>query len=427
MIHIKDYKYLNEGKGVVEIDIPKELFVSLSQHIGKPAKPVVKVGDEVKMGQLIAQADGFISANIHSPVSGKVKKIGKIAHPALGAAQGIVIENNGLDEPAFSANRTVEEVDKLSLEQLVKIVQDCGIVGLGGAAFPTHVKLQPKDKLDTLLINAAECEPYITSDAELFSIKYKEIFSAILLVKKLLKVDRAIIGIEDNKPELIKLLKDNAPEAVEVFPLPAMYPQGGEKQLIKNVLGREVPLGGLPSAVGVVVQNTATMYAIYEAVYLNKPLYERLCTVSGLGANEPKNLWVRVGMPFEWVIEQAGGMKDNVVKVIAGGPMMGFAQPNLNAPIVKASGAILCLTDAEAYIGDKWEACIRCGRCVDYCPMGLLPADMGMAIEREKTEQSKEYGLMDCIECGVCTYVCPSKRPIVQWIKKAKYIVRKKK
>ncbi len=426
MIHIKDYKYLSESKQDEDIGLPNEFFVSLSQHIGKPAKPIVKVGDEVKTGQLIAEADGFISANLHSPITGKVKKIGAVTHPVLGKTEGITIECNGNDEFAFRGGRTQEEVDRLPHEKVVEIVRSAGIVGLGGAAFPTHVKLQPKEKLDCLLVNAAECEPYITSDAVLFSLKYKEIFNAILLVKRILNIERAIIGIEDNKPDLISLIRENAPSGIEVCPLPAMYPQGGEKQLIKNVLGREVPLGGLPSAVGVVVQNTATMYAIYEAVYKNKPLYERLCTLSGLGMNDPKNVWVRIGMPFSWVIEQAGGMKDNVIRVIAGGPMMGFAQPDLSSSIIKGTGAILALTDKEAYVGDDWECCIRCGKCVDHCPMGLVPADIGLAIERGKFELSKEYGLMDCIECGVCTYVCPAKRPIVQWIKKAKHIVRQK-
>lgn len=301
---------------------------------------------------------------------------------------------------------------------------------MGGATFPSYVKLQPKNPIDILVVNAAECEPYITSDLRLFLDEMDGVFAGMRIAMYLTGAGRAVIGVEDHNRELIKELRKYIAERsikdIEVIPLKSFYPQGGEKQLIKNTIGREVPLGGLPSDIGVVVHNVATLFAIYEALSKGKPLYERITTISGDGVNSPKNVRIRIGMSFKWILDFCGGIKEETKKVILGGPMMGFSVPSLDMPAIKGTGAILALTERFTFYSDDWECCIRCGRCVDHCPMGLMPADMGLALERGKVELSKEYGLMDCIECGVCTYVCPAKRPIVQWIKKGKFLARRR-
>ncbi len=431
MIKLQANKHYTEHLPIRDIPVPKELVVPLVQHIGKVCDPVVKVGDVVGVGQLIADSDAFISAPIHSPVSGKVKAVRPAPHPIFGRAPAVVIENDGEDRLGYEARSlSLEDALRLDKEKIVRQVRSAGIVGLGGATFPSHVKLQPKKAVDTLVVNAAECEPYITSDLRLFLENTDEVFAGIRIAMYVLEVNRAVIGVEDHNHELIthlrRYLAERSIKDVEVKVLASYYPQGGEKQLIKNALGREVPLGGLPADVGVVVHNVGTLFAIYEAVLKGKPLYERVATISGDGVNEPANVRIRVGMTFAWILDQCGGIKDSVVKVILGGPMMGFSVPTLDVPAIKGTGAILALTDRSTYYSDEWECCIRCGRCVDHCPMGLMPADMSLALERGRVDLAKEYGLMDCIECGVCTYVCPAKRPIVQLIKKGKFLERNK-
>ena len=432
MIKLPANKYYTEDLHVEAVPLPKELFIPLVQHIGKPCEPLVKVGEAVKVGQRIGDVDAFIAAPIHCPVSGKVKAIKDGPHPIFGRAQGILIENDGMDEIGYEQlNRSLDEILSLEKTQIVKAVREAGIVGLGGATFPSHVKLQPKNKIDTLVVNAAECEPYITSDLRLFLDEMDGVFAGIRIVMYVLGAKHAVIGVEDHNEYLVKELRKYIAERsikdVEVKILASFYPQGGEKQLIKNTLGREVPLGGLPSDVGVVVHNVGTLFAIFEALSKGKPLYERIATISGDGVVHPKNVKIRIGMSFKWILDFCGGIKEETRKIILGGPMMGFSVPSLDMPAIKGTGAILALTENSTYYSDEWECCIRCGRCIEHCPMGLMPADMGLALERGKMDLAKEYGLMDCIECGVCTYVCPAKRPIVQWIKKGKFLERKRK
>ncbi len=430
MVKLVANKHYTKGIPIETLSAGKHVFVPLSKHIGRPAIPTVKVGDTVKVGQKIGEKDGFISSNIHSPVSGKVKSIEWGRHPSSGRSQGIWIENDGSDDIAYERRfSSLEKVLQVAPKDLVDIICEGGIVGLGGAGFPTYVKLSPKKEVDTLVVNMAECEPYITSDYRLFLEEMDKVFAGIKIVMYILKVKNAIIGIESHNHDLIeqaiKYIDKNKLTGISVKDLPSTYPQGAEKTLIKTVLNREVPLGGLPLDVGVVVQNVATLYAIYEVIMEGKPLFERVITVSGAAVSRQRHFRVRIGMMFSEVIEKCGGLKDDVVKVIAGGPMMGVSVPHLDVPIVKTTGAILALGRDETYIGDEWECCIRCGRCVDNCPMGLMPADISLAMEADNIEIAKEWGLMDCIECGSCSYVCPAKRPIVQWIKRGKMEVRR--
>ncbi len=431
MIKLVANKHYTQDLAVEIVPAPELVFVPLVQHIGRPADPLVKVGDTVGVGQKIGDIDAFISAPIHSPVSGKVKAIREGFHPIFGRALGILIENDHKDAIAYQQQSlSIDEILSLSKDEIISRVREAGIVGLGGATFPTHVKLQPKDRIDTLIVNAAECEPYITSDMRLFLDEMEAVFGGIKIVMHVVGAKNSIIGVEEHNHRLIEeleaFIEKNSVKNVEVKVLKPFYPQGGEKQLIKNTIGKEVPLGGLPSDVGVLVHNIATLFAIYEALSKGKPLYERITTVSGDGIVSPKNVKIRIGMSFDWIIKFCGGLRENTKKVILGGPMMGFSVPDLNMPAIKGTGAILALTEKSCFYSNEWEFCIRCGRCVDHCPMGLMPADMGLALERNKIDLAKEYGLMDCIECGVCTYVCPAKRPIVQWIKKGKFLVRTK-
>ncbi len=431
MVKLEANKHYTEHLPVEVVPLPKEVFVPLVQHIGRPCEPLVKVGQEVGLGEKIGDVDAFIAVPIHSPVSGKVKAIRQGLHPIFGRALGVLIENDGQDRIGYrQLDRSLDEILSLSKEELVAQIREAGIVGMGGATFPSYVKLQPKNPIDILVVNAAECEPYITSDLRLFLDEMDGVFAGMRIAMYLTGAGRAVIGVEDHNRELIKELRKYIAERsikdIELIPLKSFYPQGGEKQLIKNTIGREVPLGGLPSDIGVVVHNVATLFAIYEALSKGKPLYERITTISGDGVNSPKNVRIRIGMSFKWILDFCGGIKEETKKVILGGPMMGFSVPSLDMPAIKGTGAILALTERSTFYSDDWECCIRCGRCVDHCPMGLMPADMGLALERGKVELSKEYGLMDCIECGVCTYVCPAKRPIVQWIKKGKFLARRR-
>ncbi|GBE05010.1 electron transport complex protein RnfC [bacterium BMS3Abin10] len=425
-IHPRYHKELASGKPITQASLPQRIVVPVSQHIGAPAKPEVNIGDEVKKGQVIGSATGFVSSPIHSSISGKVIAIADFPTSAGKMVQSIVIEGDGKDEAVeFKEN---PDYMSLSSDEIRNIIKDAGIVGMGGAAFPTNVKLSPpKEKpVDTVIINGAECEPYLTADHRLMVERSKEVIEGLKIIMKSLGVKEGHIGIEENKPDAIEAMRFavSGGSNIKVWPLEIKYPQGAEKMLIKAIKDREVPCKGLPMDVGVVVQNVGTAVAVYEAVRFGKPLIERVVTVTGKGVNEPKNMMVRIGTLMSEVIEQCGGLVEGAVKVISGGPMMGFAQWTLDVPVVKGTSGILVLTEDEYVASDDYSACIRCGSCIDVCPMGLNPSILSIYAEKGFFEDAKENGLFDCFECGSCAFVCPAKRPMVQFIRLAKSQVK---
>ncbi|MFH1190954.1 MAG: electron transport complex subunit RsxC [Candidatus Omnitrophota bacterium] len=422
MVRLAENKHYSENKVTQNLPLPLKVYIPLIQHLGKICIPEVKVGDTVGLGQKIASATAHVYAPIHASISGKVVAIQNWPHPVLGRAKAVVIEGDGQDNPAEFHARDPQEIDKLTLPDLRKIVLDAGIVGLGGASFPTHIKLNPIKPLDTLIINGAECEPFLTADARLMVEKTAQISTAITLIARCLGLKDIYIGIEKNKPEAIKAFSDVSNIKVKV--LPSEYPQGGEKQLIQNLLGKEIPRGKLPFDIGVLVQNVATVYAIYEAVYNSKPLIERIVTVTGSCLENPKNLRVRIGTPIKNLVEFCGPLKEQPAKIIIGGPMMGIAQYTDQVPIIKSSSGLLLMNKNEVKVLDE-NPCIRCAACVRGCPVGLLPCQINLASERSLWNLAKEYGASDCIECGICNYVCPSRRRLVQTIRRAKLEVAK--
>ncbi len=409
------------GEAIKPLNIPAEVTIPLGQHIGAPAKPVVKRGDEVVVGQLIAEAAGFISANIHSSVSGKVKKIDKALDGSGFQRDAIIITVDG-DKWDESIDRSADLVKECTLEpkEIVEKVKASGIVGLGGATFPANVKLMPPPgkNAEVLIINAVECEPYLTADHQLMMEKGEEIMVGISIIMKALNVSKAIIGIENNKPDAIELMSKIAKDytGVEVCPLKVQYPQGGEKQLIKATINREVPSGALPIEVGAVVQNVGTIFAIYEAVQKNKPLFERVVTVTGKALEKPSNFLVRVGTPVNNAIDAAGGQPEDTGKVIGGGPMMGKAMASTAIPVVKGSSGILLMRNEESQRGEMQD-CIRCSKCISVCPMGLEPYLLMLTAQKELHERSEDARIMDCIECGSCVYTCPAHRPLLDYIR----------
>lgn len=425
-IHPVYNKELASGKAIVRAKLPKRIVVPLSQHIGAPAKAEVKIGDEVGRGQLIGSASGFVSSPVHSSISGKVIAISDFPSAAGRMVQSIVIESDGKNDVV--SYKEHPDHTKLSADEIKNIIKDAGIVGMGGAAFPTNVKLSPpKEKtIDTVIINGAECEPYLTADHRLMAEKPAEVVEGLKIIMRSLGVTEGHIGIEENKPDAIKAMESAVAGEpnIRVWPLEIKYPQGAEKMLIKAVKDREVPSKGLPMDVGVVVQNVGTALAAYEAVRFGKPLIDRVVTVTGNGIKEPGNLMVRIGTLMSDVIEQCGGLIGGAVKVISGGPMMGFAQWTLDVPVAKGTSGILVLTEDEYVPSDEYSACIRCGRCIDVCPMGLNPSQLSILSEKGFFEETKEYNLFDCFECGSCAYVCPAKRPMVQFMRLAKSQVK---
>ncbi len=425
-IHPTYNKELASDKAVVQAKLPQRIVVPVSQHIGAPAQPAVSIGDEVKRGQVIGSTSGFVSSPVHSSISGKVIAIADFPSTAGKMVQSIVIESDGRDE-AVSFNEHPDYM-KLGADEIKNMIRDAGIVGMGGAAFPTNVKLSPpKEKnIDAVIMNGAECEPYLTADHRLMVEHPKEVVEGLKIIMKSLGVDEGHIGIEVNKPDAIEAMNAavSGEENIKVWPLEIKYPQGAEKMLIRAVKGREVPSKGLPMDVGVVVQNVGTALAVYDAVRYGKPLYERVVTITGNGINEPANMSIRIGTLMSDVVEQCGGLVEGAVKVIAGGPMMGFAQWTLDVPVVKGTSGILVLTETEYVSSDDYTACIRCGSCIDVCPMGLNPSMLSILSEKGFFEEAKDYNLFDCFECGSCAFVCPSKRPMVQFIRLAKSQVK---
>lgn len=419
MVRLREHKSETIGKAIEVMPLPKKVYIPLSQHLGKACLALVKIGDSILTGQKIAAVDAHVSAPIHASISGKVVSIQDWPHPVLGRAKAIVIESDGLDRAYELTNlRTQELIDKFTAEDIRNIVFEAGIVGMGGASFPTYIKLKSPKPIDTLIINGAECEPYLSGDNRLMVEKTTQILKGVELVAKCSGAKDVYIAIEENKPEAIAKFKiENSKFKIKI--LKSDYPQGGEKQLIRNILGQEVPRGKLPFDVGVLVQNVATCFAIYEAVYLGKPLYERIVTVTGGCVSNPKNLLVRLGTPLAELIDFCGPLKEDPVKIITGGPMMGIAQFTDEVPVIKSTTGVLVFGKEEAKILDE-EFCIRCGACVRECPVDLMPCLINLASEKEMWLESKNYGALDCIECGICNYVCPAKRRLVQTIKRAK-------
>lgn len=409
----------------IEILNPGDTLVyPLSQHIGAMAKPLVKAGDRVLVGQKIAEKGGFISANIHSSVSGTVKAIEKRLVATGGMVDSIIVENDGMYEeaaPIFSGNP-----DELSKDEIIKIIEEAGIVGMGGAGFPTNVKLSPKnaDIIDSIIVNGAECEPYLTSDYRRMVEQTDKLVKGLKIVLKIFPDAKGYFGIEDNKPEAIEaLLKATENEdRIEVVPLKTKYPQGGERSMIYAVTGRKINSKMLPADVGCIVHNVDTIYAIYNAVYNGKPLIERIVTITGDAVRTPKNFQVRIGTSFRKLIDAAGGFTTEPEKIISGGPMMGFSFFNIDVPVVKGSSSLLAFIKDDVS-HEEPSACIRCGRCAAACPEHLLPMKLAALAGQNEPEEFKKLGGMECVECGCCSYVCPAKRQVTQSVRSMKKLI----
>ena len=427
-IHPKENK-LSAGNTIQPIEIPAQVAIPLTQHIGAPCQAVVKRGDKVKVGTLIGKSVGFVSANIHSPVSGSVFKIDQVLD-ASGYKKDAVIIKVEADEWEENIDRTdtlIKECN-LSSKEIVDKVAEAGIVGMGGATFPTHIKLMPPPgtKAEVLIINGVECEPYLTSDHQLMMEKTEEILVGITILMKALKVGQAIIGIENNKKDAIAKFKKACKNylGISVLPLKVQYPQGGEKQLIDAAIKRQVPSGKLPISVGAVVQNVGTTFAVYEAVQKNKPLVERVVTVTGKDVKKPCNVLSRIGVPISNLIDYSGGLPESTGKVISGGPMMGKALASIDVPVTKGTSGVLIVQTLEAK-RNQMRDCIRCAKCIDVCPMGLNPTLLMNLTEYSEWDRVEQERVTDCIECGSCSYTCPSDRPLLDYIRLGKSTVSK--
>lgn len=427
-IHPNENK-ITGNKTIETMPLPKVAVISLAQHIGAPAEAVVKRGDAVKVGQLIGKAKGFISANIHSSVSGTVKSVDEVVNAMGISVPSVTIEVEGdvWDENIDRSDAIIRECN-LSAKEVIERVTAAGIVGMGGATFPSNVKLMVPDgkKAEFLVINGVECEPYLTSDQRVMEEHSQEVAIAIAIISKALDVKKAFIGIENNKPTAIAAMNAavSSFQHIEVVPLRVMYPQGGEKQLLDAVLDRQVPSGALPIEVGAVVQNVGTMYAIYQALQKRKPLFERVVTVTGKSVKEPKNLLTRIGTPTKELLEYCGGIPEDTAKIIDGGPMMGRAVANLDGVINKGSSGVLIMSSREVKVVEE-SPCIRCGKCVNVCPMGLEPYYLNNLADYSRFDECGEHGAMDCIECGSCSYTCPAKIRLLDNIRLAKREVAK--
>ncbi len=424
--HPYEGKELSKDSPITSVSATNTMVYPLLQHIGAPAKAIVSPGERVLKGQMIAESDGYISASIYSAVSGTVKSIEKRTVVNGEKTDCIIIENDNVNETVDGYGES-RDLDNMSAEAIIDAITEAGIVGLGGAGFPSGVKLSPKNPqdIDTIIINGAECEPYLTADYRLMLERSNEMILGIKAILKLFEKARAVIGIEDNKPQAIALLQEKAAgeERISVVSLKTKYPQGGERQLIYAVTGRKINSKMLPADKGCLVVNAATCFAIYEAVYQNMPLIHRVMTITGEGVNTPCNLDVPLGMSFGEVLEAAGGAREDAVKFIAGGPMMGAALSTLDVPVVKTSSAILVFNqDDVAALAQS--ACIHCGRCVGVCPSDLVPQMLAKEIKAENYEKFDRLGGMECMECGCCTYGCPAKIPLTQMFKLGKAKVR---
>lgn len=430
-VHPPDGKALSAEKPI-EVILPKEkqeLFFPMSQHIGAPCEPIVEVGDYVKVGQKIADSSAFVSSPIFASVSGTVKDIRPVLTPGGTMVKAIVVENDGLMAEVEGLNQP-KDYQNMSDDEIRTVIREAGVVGLGGAGFPTHIKLSPpKDKkIDYVLVNAAECEPYLTTDYRIMLEETDALVRGLQVVLKLFPNAKGVIGIETNKPKAIEVLTEATKniDNITVAALAKKFPQGSEKHLIKAITGREVPSGALPAEAGCIVDNVDTIVAIERAIFRGRPLMRRIVTVSGGAVAKPGNYKVRLGMTFQDLMDAIGGFKEQPAKLIAGGPMMGPAMYSLDAVITKTSSALLCFTEKEAVIPEE-RNCIRCGKCVEHCPMGLMPLELNaMALRGDGDGFVKNHGL-DCIECGSCSYICPAKRQLAQSIRAQKKVQMGKK
>ena len=439
-VHPPDGKELTENLSVKIGPTANQLSILMSQHIGAICKPTVSKGQEVKAGDVIGDSEAFVSAKIHSPVDGIVKDITLKSHPVLGRETAVVIETSQSNEPkqpCFEKFVCDFDISQYSQSQIIEAVTNAGIVGMGGAGFPTNVKIAPNPKMPkhTMIVNACECEPYITCDYRLMMEWAEQFIAGVRLLRKAAGCEKAYIGIEDNKPDAIKVItqavsKCPAEENIKVVPLKTKYPQGGERQLINAVMRKVVPTGTIPPMIGMLVCNVATCAAASEAVILGNPLTHRIVTVTGRGIRNPGNFYTPVGTPVSELIEFCGGLTDDAVKVIMGGPMMGFSIADLSMPTTKTTGSILVLTKKEvgkAKFLKQQTACVRCGRCVDVCPEGLNPSKIAHAVKAGRLDLAQKYNIEACIECGCCSYVCPGKLEIAGYIKTGKILLARMK
>lgn len=420
-VFLPHFKKFSEDKPITTISLPREVVIPLHQHTGAPCQALVKAGDKVKAGQKIGESAAFVSAFIHASVDGTVTAVEPRPYFTGTAVESVVIE---VDPEQKEPQWPKRDPDKLSKDEIKAAIKEAGIVGMGGAAFPTHVKLSPPKAIDAVIINACECEPFLTCDHRMLVEMTGQLVEGAELIRRVVEAPKVFFGVETNKPDGIEALSKEIAgrDNMEIVTLEVKYPQGSEKQLIKAVMDREVPPGKLPFDVGVVVQNVATAIAIYQACALQKPLIERVLTLTGDGAASPGNVRVKLGTPIGHVIEQCGGFKGapaQAGKIIMGGPMTGWAQSRLDIPVVKGTSGILIFTP-EMVVKSEHMACVRCGKCVEHCPMFLYPNYIGVYAETGRYALAAEWGAMDCFECGICVYVCPSNRPIVQFVRETK-------
>ncbi|HSO09270.1 MAG TPA: electron transport complex subunit RsxC [Desulfoprunum sp.] len=423
-VHPPESKAQTSRLSIETMPVPDELELILGQHIGAPCTPTVAKRGEVNEGDIIGEVSKGLGVPLHSPVAGKVKDLGSSAHPMRVTSPSITITVNHEAEPRRYEARNWQSYDP---KELLNMVKDAGIIGIGGAGFPTHVKLSPPpdNPIDTLLLNGAECEPYITSDHRQMLEYAADIVEGAKIILKILGIKQCTIGIESNKPDAILAMTEaaragsTADFSLTVKALTVKYPQGSEKQLIQAITGRKVPAMALPSAVGVVVHNVSTARAIRDAVVLGKPLYDKVVTIAGKGIARPANLLVKVGTKISDIVTYLGGLKPDLAKIVMGGPMMGFAVSNLDIPVTKTTSAVLFLAADEIDTAPHSQ-CIRCGWCLDACPMGLEPKEIAIYVEAGRPQDTAQFGVFECFECGSCAYVCPAKRPIVQFVRLAK-------
>jgi H+/Na+-translocating ferredoxin:NAD+ oxidoreductase subunit C len=419
-LHPPDSKKYSEHKAIEVCPLPEELIIPAAQHIGAPADICVAVGDHVKKGQVIANAKGFVSVPIHASTSGEVVAVEPRMHPMGRPLPAVVIKPDGEDQ--WDETLEQNDPDKLDGSALKQLVLKAGVVGLGGATFPAHVKLSPppEKNIDTLILNGVECEPFLTADHQLMLEESERIIDGINILRKILGIETAVIGIEANKPDAIeKLTAECAPHNIGVQALEVKYPQGAEKQLIDAITGREVPSGGLPMDCGVVVQNVGTAAAVSDAVRLGHPLVERIATVTGPGIKEPKNLKIAVGTPLSHMVDYCGGLEGEPGKIIMGGPMMGQTQISLEAPAIRGTSGLLIFRKEDVPTKPAGP-CIRCGRCITVCPIHLQPTTIATYARLDMIDEAEQYNALDCIECGSCTYICPATLPLVQSIRHIK-------
>lgn len=416
-IHPPYMKSLTNSCKTIMLEPGELVYIPLIQHIGAPCNPIVQVDDEVLVGQKIADSDAFVSSPIHSSVSGKVKEIKSYMHPNGTNVNTIVIEN---DFKYTTIPQKKNNYKKLSPDKILEIIRECGIVGMGGAGFPAHIKLNPQKEIDCVIINGAECEPYLSSDHRSMVEQPGDLIRGLEIIMKTVGSKRGIIAVEDNKPDAVDKIREHlGNKPIEVAVLHTKYPQGSEKHIIKAVLNRTVPSGKLPADVGVVVTNVDTAISVKTALETGMPIIRRRVTLSGMGIQNPGVYSVRIGTPFQQLIDAAGGMTEDVIKVLMGGPMMGIQIFDTDVPVVKTTSGILALTSKETAIYREGP-CLRCGKCVAACPMGLMPIYVSAAGRAENAEKALYFHANDCIECGCCSYSCPSRRNLIESIRLAK-------